>query len=148
MPGSTYCFSARARDGDGNLSGWSRWRCTALPLDDRALRRHGGWIRGQADGFYLGTRSTAFHTGALLVRKRLSARHLALVAVRCPRCGAVELRWNGRLLRRVDLSSDRRRAPRAVGLVSFGRARSGRLAVRVVSAGKRVVVDGLAVTRH
>jgi hypothetical protein len=147
LPGSTYCFSARARDRDGNVSGWSRWRCTALPLDDRALRRRGGWARSRADGFYLGTRSTAVRAGARLVRTRLSARHLALVAVRCPRCGTVELRWNGTLLRQVDLSSDRRQAPRVVGLVSFAHARSGTLAVRVVSAGKRVVVDGLAVTR-
>jgi hypothetical protein len=147
VAGSTYCFSARARDGDGNVSGWSRWRCTALPLDDRALRRHGGWTHDQADGFYLGTRSTAFRAGARLVRTRLSARHLALVAVRCPRCGVVELRWNGGFLQRVDLSSDRRRAPRVVRLVSFARPRSGTLAIRVVSAGKRVVIDGLAVTR-
>ena len=144
VPGSTYCFSARARDEDGNVSGWGRWRCTALPLDDRALRRHGGWSRDQADGFYLGTSSTAFHAGARLVRTRLSARHLALVAVRCPHCGVVEFLWNGALLRRVDLSSDRLHAPRVVGQVSFAHARSGTLAIRVVSAGKRVVVDGLA----
>jgi hypothetical protein len=147
VPGSTYCFSARARDHDGNVSGWSTGRCTALPLDDRALHRHGGWIQDQADGFYLGTRSSASQAGARLVRTRLTARHFALVAARCPRCGVVELRWNGRLLQRVDLSSDRRRAPRDLGLVSFARARSGTLAIRVVSAGKRVVVDGLAVTR-
>jgi hypothetical protein len=144
VPGSTYCFSARARDRDGNVSGWSRWRCTALPLDDRALRQRGGWTHTQADGFYLGTRSTAFRAGARLARTRLSARHLALVAVRCPRCGVVELRWNGALLRRVDLSSDRLHAPRLVGRVSFAGVRSGTLAIRVVSSGSRVIVDGVA----
>jgi hypothetical protein len=146
VPGSTYCFSARARDGDGNVSGWSSWRCTALPLDDRALRRHGDWTRSPADGFYLGTRSTATRAGARLVRTRLSARHLGLVAARCPGCGVVELRWNGAVLRRVDLSSDRPRAPRVVGQVSFAHARSGTLTIRVVSRGKRIVVDGLAAT--
>ena len=144
VPGSTYCFSVRARDREGNESGWSSWRCTALPLDDRALHRHGGWTRALADGYYLGTKSTTSHSAAQLVRTRLSARRLALVAVRCPRCGVVELRWNGNLLRRVNLSSDRPHAPGIVGRVSFAHARSGRLAIRVVSAGKRVVVDGLA----
>jgi acid phosphatase type 7 len=144
LPGSTYCFSARARDRDGNMSGWSRWRCTALPLDDRALLQRGGWTHSRAPGFYLGTRSTASRAGARLVRTRLAARHLGLVAVRCPRCGVAELRWNGALLRRVDLSSDRWRAPRVVGKLSFARVRSGTLTVRVVSRGKRIVVDGLA----
>ncbi len=144
MPGSTYCFSVRARDQDGNVSDWSGWRCTALPLDDRALKRHGGWTRSRGERFYLGTRSMATRAGARLVRTRLSARHLGLVAVRCPGCGVVEVRWNGAFLRRIRLSSDRLRAPRIVGQVSFARARSGTLTVRVVSAGKRVVVDGLA----
>jgi acid phosphatase type 7 len=146
VPGSTYCFSARARDEVGNVSAWSSWECTALPLDDRALRPHGGWTRDDADDFYLDTRSSTTRSGARLVRTRLSARHLGLLAVECPGCGVVELRWNGALLRRVNLSSDRRRGPQVVGQFSFERPHSGTLAVRVVSAGKRVVVDGLAVS--
>jgi acid phosphatase type 7 len=146
VPGSTYCFSARARDREGNVSGWSSWRCTALPLDDRALKRHGGWTQAPADGYFLETKSTTSHSGARLVRARLSAHRLALVAVRCPHCGVVELRWNGNLLRRVNLSSDRLHAPGVVGRVSFAHARSGKLTIRVDSARKHVIVDGLAVS--
>ena len=51
-PGSTYCVSARASS-LGVLSPWSAERCTAVPLDDRALLvRRGRWLRGTARGYY------------------------------------------------------------------------------------------------
>jgi hypothetical protein len=44
----------------------------------------------------------------------------------------------------VNLSSDRRHAPGVVGRVSFAHARFGKLTIRVDSARKHVIVDGLA----
>jgi hypothetical protein len=91
-PGTTYCFSARARDRAGNLSGWSAETCTALPVDDRTLGvASGTWLRRSAGAYYRRTYSTAARAGAALVLRGLQARRLALLGTRCPTCGTVRV---------------------------------------------------------
>lgn len=144
--GSTYCFSVRARDRAGNVSVWSAARCTALPLDDTALGRSSGWTPRRGAGFYLGTSSRGTRTNASLLRTTLHARHIAILVTRCPTCGTVQLAWNGRILKTIRLSSPTWKARQLVGRVTFDGVRQGKLEIRIVSAGKRVVVDGLAAT--
>jgi hypothetical protein len=145
--GSTYCFSVRADDAAGNGSGYGAHRCTAVPLDDRQLLGKLGWQRGTQSGAYRRTvlRTTSF--GASLFAKGIRARSLALLATRCGRCGSVEVRHRGRLVGVVDLSQK----PFGKGLVnelpSTKRIRKGRVTLTVVSSDRRVVIDGLAVSR-
>src|SRR5262249_36214785 len=96
-PGTTYCFSARASDRAGNVSGWSTETCTALPVDDRTLTvASAPWARRVAAGYYNGTYSSSVKAGAALVLHNIQARRLALLANRCPEGGAVPDIWTGR----------------------------------------------------
>jgi calcineurin-like phosphoesterase family protein len=146
VAGSTYCFSTRARDRAGNVSPWSPRRCTALPLDDRALTARGAWRRAGVSASYLDTVSTSRANGAALVRFGVRARRLSLVATRCPGCGTVSVYWNGSLLRTVQLSASERRTRQVVRLAVFERVNRGSVLIRVTSVGKRVAIDGLGVS--
>ena len=144
-PGSTYCFSTRARDRAGNVSPWSPRRCTALPLDDRALTARGAWRRAGVSGSYLDTVSTSRANRAALVRFGVRARRLALVVTRCPGCGTVSVYWNGSRLRTVRLGSNLRRNRQVVHLAAFDHLVRGSISIRVTSVGRPVAIDGLGV---
>jgi hypothetical protein len=95
--------------GDGNGPAGAAGGVRTSRSTIERFRRHGGWTHDPGGRLLPRTRSTAFRAGARLVRTRLSARHLALVAVPLPalrrRRGSA---GNGGFLQRVDLSSDRR----------------------------------------
>jgi calcineurin-like phosphoesterase family protein len=145
-PGSTYCFSTRARDRAGNVSRWSRARCTALPLDDRSLTAKGAWRRARGSGFYLDTVSTSRANRATLVRVGVRARRLSLVVTRCPGCGTVRVYWKGSLLRTVQLGGGEVRRRQIVRLGAFDHVTRGSVLIRVTSVGKPVAIDGLGVS--
>jgi GH25 family lysozyme M1 (1,4-beta-N-acetylmuramidase) len=147
-PGYTYCFSARARDLVGNVSVWSPRRCTAVPLDDRDMAiRSGTWSRGEGSGRYLDTFTASSGEGAALLRRHVEATHISLLVERCPGCGVVRVYWNGVLLRRISLSWDTTVRKRLVTVAHFDSVQVGNLRVKVVSSGRRVEIDGLAVSR-
>jgi GH25 family lysozyme M1 (1,4-beta-N-acetylmuramidase) len=148
VPGTTYCFSARAGDRAGNESGWSDETCTAAPLDDRALaRRSGRWRRATARGYYHGTYSLAAVSGASLVRSGVQAKRLALLATRCPTCGTVQVFWNGVLRKRVALTAARLEKRQLVELMAFPAAETGTVRIRVASSARPVFIDGLGASR-
>jgi hypothetical protein len=145
--GRTYCFEAEAEDRAGNPSpSWSAPRCLAVPLDDSALTRAGGWLRRKGtDGYfhdgYIQTRTRGAHA-----RRAVVARRLVLLASTCPSCGSVVVRWRGSVLKRIDLTSARFRRSVVVPVASFASARPGSVRVDVVSSGKLVRIDGLGVS--
>lgn len=108
-PGRTLCWAARARDRAGNAGGWSGMACQTAPLDDRAFGGS-GWSRTDAAGWYRGTVTTTRTRGAVLSASSLRVRRIGLVALRCPSCGAVRLRWNARSSRRSTSAPPRRHA--------------------------------------
>ncbi|MQA99881.1 MAG: hypothetical protein GEU78_06250 [Actinobacteria bacterium] len=143
-PGRTYCFSARARDGAGNVSAWSSERCTAVPLDDRDMKKaSAGWTRRTGDDHFLRTFTVTRRRGAALRARDLRVKRVAIVADVCPRCGSFALRWNGRLIQRVSLKRSTSRTRVVVGMTVFDRVRSGTLKLVVTSRHRRVIVDGL-----
>ena len=146
-PGYTYCFSAQATDVAGNTSAWSAERCSAVPLDDRALTRRGGWARRTGSGYYLATYTVSRTRGAALVRNGIRAKRLALVATRCAGCGTVKVLWNGRLLRTIDLRSATTRKRQLVNVARFGSVRSGTLKIVVASARRPVKIEGVAASK-
>ena len=145
--GTTYCFSVRARDADGVASAWTAAACTAVPLDDRSLARAGPWSAGAASAYYRSTYLRSFALGARLVRTRVVARRIAIVATTCPTCGTVRIYWGSTLLRTVRLASATTVHQRVLEVAAFTSGRIGTVTIRVVSRGRRVEVDGLAVRR-
>src|SRR5262249_50916181 len=136
-PGTTYCFSARASDRAGNVSGWSNETCTALPVDDRTLAvASGPGARRVAAGYYNGTYSSSAKAGAGLVLHNIETRRLALLATRCPSCGTVQVFWNGRLLKAVTLTAPTLQKRQLVALGSFSSVQTGTATVRVSSSGR------------
>lgn len=132
-PGERWCVQARATDRVGNRSPWSAPRCTTRFSDDRSLRPGRGWTRVR--GGYLGTGTKATRKGAVLRGKRVSGRSVAVVL---RGRGAVSVTIGGDLVGQVR--------GRGVHWVTLPQSHSGRIAVRTVSRGGRVVVDGYAVT--
>jgi hypothetical protein len=159
-PGNTYCFDVRARDTDGNMSPWlnqvlpddEEWlyfneaACTSIPLDDRSLARSAGWTALSASRFYRATALRTARTGATLTRTHVSGSQLRLVATTCPTCGKVKVYKGRQLWRTISLYSPTRvdRALIPVGSKSLWEAT---ITIKVVSSGKKVIIDGLGVYR-
>jgi hypothetical protein len=144
-PGSTYCFSVRAIDLGGSASEWSAERCTAIPLDDRALRARGGWSRERGRGYYLKTYSLSFTRGAALVRRGVVAKRLALIATKCD-SGTVKVYWKGTLLKRINLASRVVRKKQLFRLATFPAVETGTVRIVVASRRMPVEIEGLGVS--
>jgi subtilisin family serine protease len=146
-PGSTYCFSTSARDGSEVPRPWGAESCTAIPLDEGIFKRRGPWKRKVDAGSYLADYVVSGKRGASLVAAGLEARVLVLVATRCRGCGTVEVLWNGRRLRRINLGSRRLARTQLIPIASFEDVRRGRVQVRVTSSRRPVRIEGLGVSR-
>jgi subtilisin family serine protease len=144
-PGWTYCFSVLARSVDGATAASGPEACTAVPLDERGLRRSGIWRARRSATAYLGTELVASRRGAALAG-RVSARRVAVVVTRCPGCGRLRVSFRGRALRTLSLNAARLRRNQIVPVARFGAVRRGTLRLEVVSAGRPVRVEGLGVS--
>lgn len=145
-PGSTWCWSARARDAAGNTSAWSPDRCVTFALDDSALRPSGGFARVAGRSYFGGHALRASAKGARVLLATSSVRDLRLVATTCPTCGSVLVKIGRTTLATVSLRSARTVNRAVVTLLALVTPRVGAITVGVTSSGKPVVVDGLAVT--
>ena len=145
-PGYTYCLSARSHDGDGLTSPWTAETCLAVPLDDRSLARSSGWTAGTGSGFYRATFLRSFTLGAHLTRTGVHLADIALIATKCPTCGTVRVYSGSRGSKVVDLYAAVR-VDRAI-IPLWTSTRAGTLTVKIVSSGKKVVIDGVAIRRH
>ena len=144
--GSTYCFSARARD-TGQVSAWTAEACTALPLDDRSLSLHGTWGKGLSTAYYRGTYLRSTSHGAYLTRTGVVARRIALLATVCRTCGTVKVYWGSTLIKTVRLYSSTTAYKRLISVALFSSVRTGTLKIVVSSYSKQVLIDGVAIRR-
>lgn len=142
---TTYCFSARAVDDDGATSAWSAERCTATPLDDRALTASGGFVRRTGTGNIEGTYSEATRTGAYLASPPLTGRTVSVVVHRCPTCGTAKVRFAGQVLGTVDLRAATTQRKHVV-TYELPATATGSVKVSVTSSGRPVRIDAIAVT--
>lgn len=142
--GRHYCFSARVRDGAGNISPWSAERCTTVALDDRALTASTGWTRGTSSAYAYGTYTRATSSGRSLTRTSVKARRIAVVATTCPTCGAVDVYHAGVKIGRISLYSAKTSYRQIRWLPLQSITRFGSVVLRTTST-KTVVVDGIAV---
>jgi hypothetical protein len=145
--GYAYCFSAQARDVEGIVSAWTAETCTAVPLDDRSLSRSSGWAARTGSAYYAGTYLKTKSTGAKLTRTKIVAKRIALVATTCPTCGKVKVYWNGTLVKKVNLASSTTTHKKVIAIRSWSSVKSGKLVIKVVSSGRKVVIDGVAISR-
>jgi hypothetical protein len=147
--GKSYCFRVRARDTAGNLSKYSSARCTAVPIDDRSLQRSGSWSNKPGASSFAGTVSRSSAKGASLSKNNVKARSIVLLATRCDGCGNASVSWNGKVLKQVSLNSPSGLTleSQRMAIETFGRVKSGNIKIKVTSTGKRVDIDGIALTR-
>ena len=148
VKGSTYCFSAMARDRSGNVSAWSSERCTAVPLDDATMVASAGMdaVASAVTGYYQNSYTASSTNGAKLSIGNVQAKRLALLATKGPTAGTIEIAWNGTLLRQVSLTSSTTVKQSLIQIAPFASVQTGTVTITVVSSGKRVEIDGLAVS--
>jgi hypothetical protein len=145
--GYTYCYSVRAFDKAGNVSAWTAVRCTARPLDDRAMgATTSGWTRATSSLYYLGTYTSTTTLNAKLARTGVVLDRVGIVATRCPTCGVVGVYVGSTLIGKINLYSATTQRKVVLALPRFS-LRTGTVTVKVLTSGKLVQVDGLAVSR-
>jgi hypothetical protein len=146
--GYTYCLWTRARDTDDHVSEWTEETCTAAPLDDRRLTASTGWTKVTSTSSYLGTAMKTKVKGKTLTRTQVVATHLALVATTCPTCGTVRVYLGTTLLKTISLVSTVKVNRAVIPIKSWSyEEHQGTVRIKVVSDGKPVIIDGLAVDR-
>jgi hypothetical protein len=144
--GYDYCYSVSAVDKAGNSSAWSSARCTAVPLDDRALTASRGWRSITGSAYYNHTARTATAHGSTLSRASATLDRVALLATTCRGCGTVGVYVGKQLLARVSLAATATHN-RVLKPLPVFRMRTGTVSVKVLTSGKRVTVDGLLISR-
>jgi hypothetical protein len=144
--GYDYCFQVRAVDRAGNVSGWSSSKCTAAALDDRALKASTGWARRTGRAYYLGTVTSGTQKGATLSKSGLALDRLAVVVTKCSGCGSIAVFVGSKKVGTVNLSAS---VTKNKVIVTFPRFsfRTGTVTLKVLSSGKKVLIDGLGVSR-
>jgi alpha-tubulin suppressor-like RCC1 family protein len=147
-PGYTYCYSVLARDTLGAVSSWTAERCTAVPLDDRSLTRSGSWTAGTSSSYYRSTYLRSSSYGASLTRTGVKAKSIALLVTTCSTCGKVNVYWGSTLLKTVNLYSSTTVTRKLIGVKVFSSATTGTLKIKVVTSGKKVYIDGVAIRRN
>ncbi|HMC37905.1 MAG TPA: hypothetical protein VKK30_08550, partial [Actinomycetota bacterium] len=145
--GTTMCFSAQSYDSNGTAYGFGGERCTAIPLDDRALAASGSWSRLSGNGYYRRTFSQSTSLGATLSLGGIRARHVFVLVEKCPSCGSIQIYWNGSLVKSYSLFSPTDQKLVYLFGVKFRTVHKGTITIRVSSSGKVVNIDGVGVSR-
>ncbi len=145
--GVTSCLSVRARDWQGNVSGWTAQRCTAMALDQGALAKGGKWTTQNSPKYYFGSLLSTTSKGATLQRSGTRTDAVWVVATTCPTCGSVEVLDDGVRIATVSLKSSTSRYKALVAVPLGGKARAGVITLRAAGTAP-VLVDGLALRSY
>jgi hypothetical protein len=144
--GWNYCYSVRAHNRAGQSSKWSVARCVARPLDDTSLSVSAGWARQSSAAYYGGSLLSTSRLNATVSRSGAVIDRVGLVATTCPNCGTVGVYVNGGLFRTVRLTSTVLRHGVLIVLPAFS-LRTATITVKVLTSGRTVQIDGLALGR-
>lgn len=129
-PGTTTCVRVTNPEGASD----AQPTCMTRPLDDRGLARTRGWSLHRDSAAFLSGVSSTTHRLAQLRTGVVIADRIVVHGVRCPSCGRIELRWNGRLMKTVSLRS-RSWQSTAIASVSLPRRQRGVLSIRTLDRG-------------
>ena len=80
-------------------------------------------------------------------RSGVKAKRIALVVTTCSTCGKVKVYLGTDLLRTVSLKSSGTRKKVVVSIAAFSWMRSGTVKIKVVSKGKKVLVEGIGISK-
>lgn len=141
-PGSTYCFSAQAKDSVSNLGSWSGERCTTVPVDDRTMKRVKGFKAAVGSSHFLGTFVKATKKGSRLTLDNVRARQIAIVVAKAAKGGKIKVLFAGQRIGTYSLKG--KGSQQLLPLKNLGSLKTGTLVVKVVSrTGKVVRIDGV-----
>lgn len=143
-PGYEYCFSVRARDHAGNVSGWTAQKCAAIPLDDRSLSASSGWKNITGSAFYLGTARQTAKKGVTLTRKGAIAGRAVLILDRGKNFGSIAVLYNGKVVKTFSLSYTKTQTKYQLALPKITK---GTTVVIKTTSTRVVEVDGLLLAR-
>ncbi len=144
--GYDYCYQVQAIDRAGNASGWSASQCVARPLDDRSMSATAGWTRGTSSAYYLSTYTSTTRYGAALTKSSVALDRIGVVATKCASCGVIGIYVGTKLIGKVNLASSTTKYKVLILLPKFS-LRTGKVTLKVLTTGKKVLIDGLAVSR-
>jgi hypothetical protein len=144
--GRDYCFAVRAVDKAGNTSPWTTPRCIARPLDDRAVSVGDGWIRRTGSHYWNRTITVTSTHGASATRTGAELDQVGIVATRGPGMGTIAIYLGGTRIGQINLAAASITFQNLILLPPFS-YRTGTVTVKVVSRGKPVQLDGLAISR-
>ncbi|MFC5179156.1 hypothetical protein [Nocardioides taihuensis] len=152
-PGHRYCYQARETDATGVTGRWEggSWQCLELPYDDRAFDASPGWHRITGPRFYGGSALVTTDRGATLSFDRQQGYfgRIEFLAARGPGAGAIKVTgaesYPGDATKPVSLAQSKRRP---ASLVRWFYSHNlfftdEPVRVRVVTSGRRVVIDGI-----
>lgn len=145
--GRTYCMQARGKYEVGTVGSYSPSRCTAVPLDDRNLSRSRYWSALSPANAYLGTAMRTSRKGAAMA-KTVTGKNVSLIVTRSRGAGLVNVYRGTRLIKRINLAATTTRPKQFVPIASYRTAATSTFRFVVVSKGKPVTIDGLAVSRN
>ena len=142
--GYTICFSVQALDGVGNLSGFSKERCTALPFDDRQFPLNHGWVRGSSSAFYESTYTSSTTLNSVLGITGVRFKTLIFIAETCSTCGIVGIYRGNTLLKKISLYATSTHTKVEFTVVTYTTlAASSTITIKVLTSGKHIYFDGL-----
>lgn len=144
--GGDYCFAVRAVDNAGNTSPWTAPRCTARPLDDRALSVGAGWARGTGSSYWNGTITATSTSAATATLTGVQLDRVGLVATLGPGMGTIALYTGTTQIGQISLAASTTHYQSLIMLPRFS-YRTATVTVKVISTGKPVQLDGLALSR-
>jgi hypothetical protein len=144
--GATYCYSVRAHNLAGQTGPWSPAACLTRPVDDRSLSASSGWTRPGADSrFYASTYSNSTRAGATLTLAGVQVSRVTLLATRCAVCGTVGVYVGTALVGTINLAAPATHWQSLVTMAPFS-YRTGTVTVKVLSNGRLVQIDGIAIS--
>ena len=106
----------------------------------------GSWTKLSNSVYYRGTAMSSTAAGSKL-SIHATYRHLAVVVTKCLGCGTLQVLRGTTLVRTVDLSSPTTKHSQVIEVDASLVDRSDTITLRQSSAGKKVVIEGLAVSR-
>ena len=76
------------------------------------------------------------------------AHRIRVLAETCPTCGRVQVMWHGRVVAAFDLVTRTTQRRHLMPEIDLSVVSTGSLRIRVTTANRPVVIDGVAVTQR
>lgn len=145
-PGSSYCFSSRARATNGAISAWTADTCLNTPIDDRKLSVKGTWKKSTASAAFARTLRSTTKAKASLSARNAKVRRLALLVTKVRGGGSVTVKVGSRVLGTYKLAASKTRYRMLIALPALSSSRTSTITITSTSK-KKVIIDALLVAR-